>query len=145
MIIQWKHRPIINKVRTFEWLVTFIVRQSSYSLGSLGALKEPSPLKSPQGLLMEVTTAYAVDWPRDNGSKCHVIIYYILCLWFCDMFIYNCNFMNMYMFYALCRQLRCKSSHVYKNIFCVTNITEYVNTLNEVIFHENSETLLMSS
>ena len=63
------NRSIINKVRTL-WVGGFpSVHQRSYSFECLWATKRnqcPSPLKSPQGLLMEVTTAYTADWPYVN-------------------------------------------------------------------------------
>ena len=78
-----KNRSIINKVRTFELVVSFIVRQKTYSIGSPGAPKRnqwPPPLKSPQGLIMEVTTAYAAD----RHHVCMSLFQQLLCEWFHD-------------------------------------------------------------
>ena len=65
-----KNQLTINNLRTFELVVSFIVRQRPYSLGSSGAHKWwPPLLKSPQWLLMEVTTAYAADWPHATNKN----------------------------------------------------------------------------
>ena len=61
-----KNRSIFNKVRTSGLVVSFIVSQSSYSLGSPGNQWQP-PLKSPQEIILELTIAYA-NWPRENGT-----------------------------------------------------------------------------
>ena len=70
-----KYRSIVNKVRTFELMVSSIVSQWSYSLGNPGAHKRnlwPPHLKSSHVLHMEVT-AYAADlphvWPRVAPRK----------------------------------------------------------------------------
>ena len=62
--------PLETNRRLANLELTYLVKEAT-GIWLLQQLRFPLPLplKSLQGLLMEVTTAYAADWPHDNKVR----------------------------------------------------------------------------